>query len=261
MSSDKNFATKYASFVWGAATSAFCVISLLLLSGNLQLRDFPAPHSEPSGNFIFDYQALIAGFFALIGAAWTVQAIFKQIDASRAIEQEKIERKHQALKAALPLYSTHIIHYLRQSFSRYETILNAIEPQAGLPTSDQIAFPKDITDFLIEFISYADSSGDDEIGAIVSNFLLQIQIHNSRLNENIDGRIDKKIKIVDDVISTAELFLETKKLFDYGRGDYYSYKSMNNSYEDIHSTLFFEAKFMLDYDHIIRTKCGNRMRG
>ena len=258
MSSDKNFVAKYASFVWGAVSSAFCVISLLLLSGNLQLRDFPAPQSQPSGNFIFDYQTLIAGLFALIGAAWTVQAIFKQIDASRAIEKEKIERKHQALKAALPLFSTPILHYLKQSFGRYKIIQNAIEHREKIPESDRIAFPKDITDFLIEFISYADSSGDEEIGAVISNFLLQIQIHNSRLNEIIVGRIDIQNKIIEDTISTAELFLETERLFEYGRGYNYSYRKLNYSYNQIRSILFFNADFMLDHDDTIRKICESR---
>jgi hypothetical protein len=60
---------------------------------------------------IYNYQNLIAGSLALLGAIWTVSAIKKQIKQTDDQERERRERKHLVAQAMASNALSQLSHY------------------------------------------------------------------------------------------------------------------------------------------------------
>src|SRR5262245_52086306 len=95
---------------------ALCLVVMLL------------PWMQPKG--IADYQELISGILALIGAAAAVVVVNRQIrqtqeieEARRAAEDERRERRHYAARVMLPHALNSVWEYARASGDELRKIL------------------------------------------------------------------------------------------------------------------------------------------
>ena len=84
----------WLGIVGGASIAASIFAALLAVGLDSDLRRW--------GTLLYDWQTLVTGVLALLGAAATVAVVRQQINASHAQEEERRSRTHYAARAAMP---------------------------------------------------------------------------------------------------------------------------------------------------------------
>lgn len=151
--------------VAGCGATGAVVIGLLIFHGAL-----------------YDWQTLVSGFVALLGALGTVVWIQFQIEESRIQENERRERRHYAARAAMPAALSGLIQYTRG----YMDVLRAIP----LPDADELVqvpegwtvsvpvVPMEAVMVLRECIESAPPAAMEKIAGVLET----LQVINSRIN-------------------------------------------------------------------------------
>ena len=172
--------------------------------------------------FVFDWQQLIGGGFALIAAAIGWFAINRQIRQSDIQEQERIRAKRAAARAALPLALAAIGEYAEDCAERLALLLPNIDQEA-LPEDAEWRGPRLPTEALLDIRTLVETLPSKE-GAAFAELLSKIQIQASRLRSIRPSRLPNRVGIVvrsnieQYIIDCAEIFARSGSLFRYGRG-------------------------------------------
>ena len=140
-----------------------------------------------SGQWLFDWQTLIAGALALFGALVTVHYLNKQIILTENMEIERRRREETALKAVLPMALGDIVRYAVDSIKLIDGLARR---KSGLlpggistyPPRELPRVPSEAVDTIRDCTRYADT----EIAGRLSTLLNGLQVQQARLTRIVD---------------------------------------------------------------------------
>jgi hypothetical protein len=170
--------------------------------------------------FIYEYQALIAGILALLGACRTVRVINKQIRKSGEIEDERRRRQNLAARTVMPVALTELIDYSDASL----VFLAKFTPdEYGLPKlsgpADVPAVPSEAMLTLRLCIEF----GETAVAEAISDLISKIQIQYSRLdtikNWSDEGKLVTQSNLNTYTVDALEVHARAARLFPYARRD------------------------------------------
>ncbi len=174
-------------------------------------------------NAIKEYQSLIAGILALIGAAFALIAVRHQIRHAQEVEDDRIARQMLAARAMMPHALSALSSYARDCCTQLQKLYTDTLPQ-NLENGERIFIPPDlavpkIPDAAMATIKECLQFGDSAIQTRLREFIKQLQIQHSRLNglkkENDVGEHWYYTLISD----ALEVYARASMLFDYSRGE------------------------------------------
>lgn len=169
---------------------------------------------------IWDWQTLIAGILALLGAAWTVVSIRAQIQQVNNIESDRRLRQERAARIALPLALSKIATYATDCIKALSSHITS--SPGGIDTSVSIdipAIPRDI----LEPLQACAQFGDAEIARRVNRLVELLQVQHSRMESwfgNVDmqeTKVNRYSHLRIAIVDSADIHAATGALFHYAR--------------------------------------------
>lgn len=176
-------------------------------------------------NWIYDYQTLIAGVFALLAGAISILALSRQIQQAEQFKKEELERE---LRAARPMLAFVIVPLLGYAEACYKILrdsyVDLVPNTNGFVTYPKInaeipPIPADVFGGLIENLKF----GTPSAVSVLSNILTKLQIQNSRLvqlrtNEySSTSHSLKQLHVY--TTDSLELISLCTRMFAYSRGE------------------------------------------
>jgi hypothetical protein len=166
---------------------------------------------------VSEWQTLIAGFLALVGAGWTVRGLRAQIRQTEQLGEDRRRREDLAARAVLPLALSDMSRYARdciQLLSKYVTGGRPIVPadlEWPQASSESIATFRDCARF-----------ADPRVATQIHDLLSTLQVQQARLRSLIVKSRGKQMSLdkgVDAIINAAEVHAKNNDLFEYARDD------------------------------------------
>ena len=179
------------------------------------------PHwSSTLGQWLYEWQTLVAGVLALLAAAVSVYFLRQQIDQSDRHERERLERQHRAVRATLPLTLAGLIEPLSAMITALhlaaiEVANNGIAKSFSPPPA-----PGEYVEQLQQVLATTDESTVTEP---IAEIIREIQTLWSRVRtlqtEQAQRRAaDLTAQIYSWIIQTSQIFVLVESLFEYARG-------------------------------------------
>jgi hypothetical protein len=164
--------------------------------------------------FLYDWQTLIAGILALIGAAWTVMGIRAQIRQTNEIAKDERDRDEFASRAVLSLALSQMTAY-SQSCIKFikEKQTETIAVDEDLPTLEGDIVPR-----LQECARYTNK----DIASKIWILLNVLQVQQARFYELVRRRAGERLtvnEVRDNSLDAADLHAKTAELFAYARDE------------------------------------------
>jgi hypothetical protein len=171
------------------------------------------------GDWLFEWQTLLTGILALVGAIWTVRLIREQISQVERHETDRLVRQHRAKRFLMA-------HSLSTSARYSERVIADLSVARGMFNEDRRLagnwippiFPSEVIVNLAEFIETSDRS---DVNALVGELIGQLQILESRLASLVEDsrvfRVGIKMNIAEYQIQAAKVLQICSALFPYCR--------------------------------------------
>jgi hypothetical protein len=171
--------------------------------------------------FLNQWQTLVAGLLALIGAWWTVRKIRDQIRQTADLENDRRIREERAARIVLPLALSEITQYSIDCMRFLQPFAPVIgkAPQV-LPGMVIPRIPPGILEPMQASARFADINVAESIGGTIA----WLQVQHARLESLIQraaGRIGQDIwtaEAIGAIMDAAELYVRCTRLFPYSRG-------------------------------------------
>lgn len=174
------------------------------------------------GQWLHDWQDLVAGVLALLGAYWALIGIRQQIDISEKQERQRLWRQHNAVRATLPLTLNSICAWCRAMALELDGAhakLQGAEPEALIRVFQPPALPNDRVAEVQEFIR---STDDKALIALLSHVIREMQVLWARISDLNDeremanrARVERNIETY--IIQVAKIYALAASLFGYSR--------------------------------------------
>lgn len=122
---------------------------------------------------LFDWQTLVAGVLALIGAGATVYYIHLQIKQVEYLEVARRSREEMAARAVLPLAFSQIVKYAVDCIKQIEEHSSRPGGRAGNPIPDgmvAVSVTDDVVGVLQQCARYADAEVVTQIATFLAGF-------------------------------------------------------------------------------------------
>lgn len=190
------------------------IVALAIVEAWLIGHEWPA-----IWQFFSDWQTLVAGALAFVGALLTVLYLSKQIQQTEHMEKERRKREENAIKAALPLSLSEISDYATLSIKLLNYFAPASGPNRVMAAAPTLpSFPADAVSVISECVRYA----DDKVVGDLSTLLSKLQIQHSRLKDLFERAMHtnqhlSRFRAVGGMIDAAEIHAKAASLFAYGR--------------------------------------------
>lgn len=196
------------------------VVFLLVMIGEILV--FTSILDEESKSPVKDYQALIAGILAVVGAAFTVFFMKAQIEQQDNHADDIRRRKSRAARSVMPLALSAIVEYARNTA---DVALRLLPYARGTYTRGSASeesmhnfavpnLPQDIIITLKECIEFADDANADRIADLLGD----LQVHISRLSGHINRLPSVSRDTIErDIIDAAKIYASAGTLFNYAR--------------------------------------------
>lgn len=173
--------------------------------------------------FLDDWQTLITGILAVIGAAIGAAYLHAQIRQTWSIENVRRARKRAALRAVMPLALARIVEYSKscaETLQEFHSWSNGRILSATGKTEPTIPnLPEETITILSQFIEYS-QPGET---VLIEDLLREIQVQSGRLRDIFSDicRLDvmvTKDNIEDYLIDTAGVYARASACFNFARG-------------------------------------------
>lgn len=174
------------------------------------------------GQWLFDWQTLLAGALALAGALLTVHYLHKQIIVTENMEIERRRREENALKAILPMALSEIVRYSVECIKLLNTFVTRQSPlmPGGMHVGPLGELPR-VQSNAVETIRDCTRYADPETAGRLATLLNTLQVQQARLRRVLDPaskyRAVVKFEAFEVMIGSAELCAKASALFEYGR--------------------------------------------
>ncbi len=184
-------------------------------------------------NFLYEWQTLVAGLIALIGALGTIAIVKHQINLEKERYLNDRKSKMFAARAALPDALSEICKYAKHCVEYHSNSLLAHFEIEAVPNTTIVLTkpPFEAANSIKESIEYLDPVSAKKMFELLVFF----QIHNARLTEN-----DQSRETIDQFIFDAiKLYALSERLFPYARMIEDSAPDTELDKERIESYIFF----------------------
>jgi hypothetical protein len=206
------------------------------------------------GGDIDHWQTLISGLVAILAALIGGGFVWLQVRASRTQENERMRRRHAAVRAVMPLTLSGLMEYARGCGRALRLLHLATHGEsvreAQMRDFEIPSIPTDKIKALADIIE----AGDDAVGEAIADLLSNLQVQDGRLRSTKAEVLDPhshtrsvmKLAIEDFILDTADLYARCEGMLDYARRESESVKRQPTD-QDLHRALllmsFHEAAF------------------
>ena len=152
--------------------------------------------------FIKEYETLISGLLALLGAIITVIVLRTQINQGETHHRESRDKKFAAARAVLPLALSELRQYAEES------IQYTVKKKKETITDSPPTIPENLIPVLRDLVEY----GNTGISSITCKLISDIQIHRSRMLSSETDLLDATIRDAAMLIAFSENFYEYARL-------------------------------------------------
>ena len=198
-----------------AALSACVVLGFLSERGAIFRRGGDLDH----------WQTLVAGLMAIAAALVGGFFVNGQVQLARRQEDERMRRRHAAVRAIMPLTLSALMEYARLC-GRALRVLHLSSPRSDVRSAEVADFelppvPGDRIAALADVIE----ASPPEVGRVIARLLSKLQVQDGRLRsikaEILDPhghlRSAPKVMLEDFIIDAADLYARCEGLLDYAR--------------------------------------------
>ena len=208
------------------ASIAFCLLVWAVIAELEQQFPFLKLYS-----FVYHFQTLISGAFALLVGFLTVWYIRKQIKQTEKERDDRISRKSKATRATMSFALSSLCDY-SEEYLEYASMLHARANKLDDPppihrdeganqelanAAKKITLPTNALDLLIQCVEYA----DEEWSSIFANLLSELQVIEARLDDDRGGGLKFRPRLSrvaeDRARDAARLYGMASQLFPYAR--------------------------------------------
>jgi len=169
---------------------------------------------------IYNYQTLISGLLAVVGAITTVFFINRQIRQANSQETERRRRSDFAARAMMPAALSELCQYSQKCASALVPLIeNAPTTQVSVSASirDFPAIPDDALLVLRECIEF----GSEAVAENIADLIRKLQVQSSRLGGEVwlseSGNTIVPPILIDCVLDALEIYARSTSLFPYAR--------------------------------------------
>ncbi len=169
---------------------------------------------EPGFAFPDDWETLVVGALAVLGAVFSIRQISKQIRQVDEHRQDELRRQSNSARAVLPLALTAICEYARKCIDQ---LLPATTMSVATLRTHVFSFP-DIPPASIPLLRDCIRFSDGKIQQELTDLIIKIQPNRSNL---VDFEASRQMRLplnVDEhIVSCLEIYARSSSLFWYGR--------------------------------------------
>lgn len=202
-----------------------------------------------------EWQTLVAGLIALLGALLTVVVIEKQLALARETEDDRRKRKHYAARAGMPAALSELVDYSRQSYAVFKLVAPPgnfagarilhdapwVSPRIpGIPSS------------ALRVMTTCIESAPTNIMPDIANLVEEFQVLHARMLSLVQDVSPGSTMIVtwhnlhDQISDMLEYELSCQNMFDYARRRSERVSSLITR-QSMHTRAFFENFHAEDY--------------
>lgn len=165
---------------------------------------------------------LVTGFAAVIAAWLSVGAVRQQINQADIFEKNRIDAKHTAIRAAIPLALSDLIEYCEETLKALETThmlcVSGILPNGAVLPQFQMP-PKNAVGDLKELIEFSKPEDRRFIWQVLVSFqILQARLSGLRQSHASSTSIVSELNIEAYIVNAADLMARVSAYFNYARG-------------------------------------------
>lgn len=180
-----------------------------------------APSNPKFGKWLYDWQDLVAGVLALVGAYWALMGIRQQIDVSERHEDMRLRRRHNAVRATLPLTLSGLTEPLRDMMRALDAVRPDVRANGFTSCFNPPAVP---AQYVIELQAVIASTNQRDVIIPISEAIRQIQTLWSRVETLRDEREQQRragleMNIDDWIVQAAQTHAIIESLFEYARDE------------------------------------------
>ncbi len=177
------------------------------------------------------WETLLAGVLALVGAVLTVVKIREQIRQTSEIARDQRQRQARAARSMLPLALSELSTYAQGRLGTLFLLHPCFRPDGSFDQAQArtiasswapAALPENVLDIFKECIEFV----DDDAAEALATLIREIQVQTSRLTQTIawiraagQGLLVTASHIYRDFIDVAEILARVNTLFPFARGD------------------------------------------
>lgn len=164
-----------------------------------------------------DWQTLIAGVLALVGAALTVAWIQRQIDQAQQLEDVRRERRHYAARSAMPAALAEFSDYATQQLEMLHAFGPPVDGTITFTQAWDRKIPAVPPSAVAAFQTCIESAGL-RVRKEMAKVLEELQVMNSRLRE-LPNKTGIGASYLNELVADAlEMYVRCDGMFDYARG-------------------------------------------
>jgi hypothetical protein len=172
------------------------------------------------GQWLHQWQDLVAGLLALLGAYWALMGVRQQIEQSEKIEDRRLQRVYEARRATLPFVLSSAASYAQEairSLAAARCILTGTGNRKLTGQWSPPVFPSDLPNELREYI---ESSANADANLLVFELLRQMQTLYARMNSLVsEDRAGKIMELAEYQIQASKVKQVCGALFPFARGE------------------------------------------
>jgi hypothetical protein len=198
---------------------------------------------------LYNWQTLIAGMLALVGALITVRQIGRQIDQVAASAETQRSREEDAAKAVLPLALSQICQY---SADCLQLLIGFVPGRGGAPAVTTASRVPEIPSSAVTMLQTCARHAAPDVVTKIAGLLNKLQVQHARLESLLDRSLGRPMHTsegLDAMVDAVDIHAKAGALFQYGRNlaelrrrapadDLRSSLGANGIYEDIHPALY-----------------------
>jgi hypothetical protein len=174
-----------------------------------------------------EWQDLVAGGLALLGAYWALMGIRRQIEQSEKQHKDEIARRRNAARVALPLalaevntFVLKIVHNIAEEIECYSPTSKVQTREAaqrsGMPVApfSDVVIPNQV---IVSFQQFVETLQVEKEVRHISELISEIQILKARY-ESVDfSHVDMELYLYGRLVDAAKIQFLNDSLFNFGR--------------------------------------------
>lgn len=186
-----------------------------------------SPPIPKFGEWLKQWQDLVAGILALVGAYWALMGIRQQIDVDREQDRDQTRRKHNAARVALPLALAEVSAFVQAIVNNLADEIEAYGEQSPAEPRERLVrrgfaveplpkveLPVGVISSFQAFVETLDS--ESEIRHI-AELLSSIQILQARYESLDFAQVAMEMSLYGRLIDAAKVGFLNDCLYNYGR--------------------------------------------
>ncbi|NIJ42356.1 hypothetical protein FHS78_002650 [Parvibaculum indicum] len=193
------------------------------------------------------WQTLISGSLAVLAATGGSAILIYQIRQAKSFESDRLDRRHKAARALLPLVLSALIDYSRSAAADLKNFHLAshgnVVDRNALNAWQIPPVPHDEIRTLTDVVEAA----SNEVATAIADLIGDIQVQAARLRGlQSETRVTSKTDLEEYILDVAEIYAQCENMFDYARRETDIVRP-EIKYEDMRRSLrlmnFYDAQF------------------